>query len=133
MVLDDANDHPGLADRQVGLLPCEQVVDLGGKYGLDCHLPILVDGLQFVADTIPKHGAKQVVDLGQVNAVAQDDHLSLRDAIKDRLDVVDLGLDEVLHVQVETDRTASSTSRRRTVLNIYVEGRKLKLEQTYLC
>jgi hypothetical protein len=29
----------------VGLLPCERVVDLGGEYGLDCHPPILVDGL----------------------------------------------------------------------------------------
>jgi hypothetical protein len=28
------------------------------------------------------------------------------DAIEDRLDVVDLGLDEVLHVQVRADRAA---------------------------
>jgi hypothetical protein len=49
------------------------------------------------------HGAEQVVDLGRIGIVAQDDHLSLRvvnvrDAVEDWLDVVDLGLDEVLHI-----------------------------------
>jgi hypothetical protein len=29
----------------VGLLACEWVVNLGGEYGLDCHLQVLVDGL----------------------------------------------------------------------------------------
>ncbi len=57
------------------------------------------------------HGVEQVVDLGRVGAATQDDHLNLRvvdvwDAIEDRLDVVDLGLDEVLHVQVRADRAA---------------------------
>ncbi len=109
MVLDDANGQPGLADRQVGLLPCEWVIDLGREYGLDCHLPILVGDLQLVADLVPAHSAEQVVDLGRVGVVAQDEHLNLqvvdvRDAVEDRLDVVDLGLDEVLHVQVGADR-----------------------------
>ncbi len=103
VVVDDANGQPGLVDRQVGLLPCEWVVDLGKKYGLDCHLPILVGGVQLVADTVPAHGAEQVVDLGRVGTATQDDHLNLqvvdvRDAVEDRLDVVDFGLHEVLHV-----------------------------------
>jgi LytS/YehU family sensor histidine kinase len=100
VVVDNANGQPGLADRQVGLLPCEWVVDLSGEYGLDCHLPILVDGLQLVVDTVLVHGAEQMVDLGRVSAATQNDHLNLQvvdvqDAIEDRLDVVDLGLDEV--------------------------------------
>jgi hypothetical protein len=50
-----------------------------------------------------------VIDLGRVGGVTQDDHLSLwvidvRDAVDDRLDVVDLGLDKILHVQVGPDR-----------------------------
>ncbi len=63
VVLDDANGQPGLADRQVGLFPCEWVVDLGGKYGLDCHLLVLVGGLQ-LADAVSTYGAEHVVDLG---------------------------------------------------------------------
>jgi hypothetical protein len=67
--------------------------------------------LQFVTDTIPAHGAEQVVDLGRIGAAMQNDHLNLwvvdvRDAVKHRLDVVDLGVDEVMHVQVRADRTA---------------------------
>ncbi len=85
------------------MLLCERVVNLGGEYGLDCHLPVLVGNMQFVMDTIPTHGAEQVVDLRRVGVVTQNDHLSLRvidvrDVVEDRLDVVDLGLDEVLHV-----------------------------------
>ncbi len=103
VVLDNANGQPNLADRQMGLLPCERVIDLGGKYGLNCHLPFLVSNLQLVTDTVSVHGAEQVVDLGRIGIVAQDDHLSLRvvnvrDAVEDWLDVVDLGLDEVLHI-----------------------------------
>ncbi len=95
----------------MGLFPCERVDDLGGEYGFDCHLPVLVGGLQLVTDTIPTHGAKHVVDLGRIGTAVQDDHLSLRvvdvrDAVEDQLDVVDLGPDEVLHVQVEADRAA---------------------------
>ncbi len=45
VVVDDANGQHSLADRQVGLLPCKWVVDLGREYGLDYHLPVLVDGL----------------------------------------------------------------------------------------
>ncbi len=50
-----------------------------------------------------------MVDLGQIGTAAQDDHLSLRvvnvrDAVEDWLDVVDLGPDEVLHVQVGANR-----------------------------
>jgi hypothetical protein len=46
-----------------------------------------------------------VVDLGRVGVATQDDHLSLRvvdvrDAVEDQLDVVNIGLDDVLHVQV---------------------------------
>jgi hypothetical protein len=53
----------------------------------------------------------EVVDLGWVGTTAQDDHLSLwvvdvRDAVEDQLDVVDLDLDEVLHVQVMADWVA---------------------------
>ncbi len=111
VVLDDANGQPNLADRHVGLLPCKQVIDLGGEYGLNCHLLILVGGLQLVADTITTHGVNEVVDLGWVGTTAQDDHLSLwvvdvRDAVEDQLDVVDLDLDEVLHVQVMADWVA---------------------------
>jgi hypothetical protein len=52
-----------------------------------------------------------VVDLRRVGVATQDDHLNLRvvdvrDAVEDRLDVVDLGLDEVLHVQVGADRAS---------------------------
>jgi hypothetical protein len=52
-----------------------------------------------------------VVDLGRVGAATQDDHLimwvvDVQDAIEDRLDVVDLGLDEVLHVQVMADQAS---------------------------
>jgi hypothetical protein len=52
-----------------------------------------------------------VVDLGRVGAATQDDHLimwvvDVQDAIEDRLDVVDLGLDEVLHVQVRADQAS---------------------------
>jgi hypothetical protein len=50
VVLNDANGQLGLTNRQVGLLPCERVDDLGGEYGLDCHLPILVGDLQLVVD-----------------------------------------------------------------------------------
>jgi hypothetical protein len=57
------------------------------------------------------HGAEQVINLGRVGTNAHDDHLSLhvidvQDAVEDRLDVVDLGLDEVLHIQVKVDRAA---------------------------
>jgi hypothetical protein len=50
-----------------------------------------------------------VVDLGRIGATAQDDHLSLqvvdvRDVVEDRLNVVDFGPDEVLHVQVGADQ-----------------------------
>jgi hypothetical protein len=45
VVLNDANGQPNLAKRQVGLRPCERVVDLGGEYGPDYHLPVLVGGL----------------------------------------------------------------------------------------
>ncbi|CAK9869741.1 unnamed protein product [Sphagnum jensenii] len=91
------------------MLPCEWVIDLSGEYGFDCHLLVLVNGLQVVADTVPTHGVEQVVDLGRVGTAAQDDHLSLRvvdvwDAVEDQLDVVDLSLDEILHVQVGADR-----------------------------
>ncbi len=108
VVLDDANGQPGLVDRQVGLFPCERVVDLGGEYGLDYHLPVLVGDMQFVVDTIATHDAEEVVDLGRVGTTAHDDHLSLWvvdvwDAVEDRLVVVDLGVDEVLHVQVRAD------------------------------
>jgi hypothetical protein len=103
VVLDDANGQPDLVDQQVGLLPCKRVVNLGGEYGLDCHLLVLVDGLQFVADTIAAHGAEEVVDLGRVGTTTQDDHFSpwvvdVRDAVADQLDVFDFGLDEVFHV-----------------------------------
>ncbi len=45
VILDNANGQPGLADRQVGLLPCERVVNLGEEYDLDCHLPVLIGDL----------------------------------------------------------------------------------------
>jgi hypothetical protein len=50
-----------------------------------------------------------VVDLGRVGAATQNDHLNLRDVdvqdvVENRLDVVDLRLDEVLHVHVGADR-----------------------------
>jgi hypothetical protein len=32
----------------------------------------------FVTDTVPVHDAEQVVDLGRIGAIMQDDHLSLR-------------------------------------------------------
>jgi hypothetical protein len=62
-------------------------------------------------DTVSMHSAEQVVDLGRVGTGTQDDHLNLRvvdvrDAVEDRLDVVDLGFDEVLHIQVRADRAA---------------------------
>jgi hypothetical protein len=62
-----------------------------------------------------------VVDLGRVGTATQDDHLSLRvvdvrDAVKDRLDVVDFGLDEVLHEQVEADRAAERAAERLLVV-----------------
>ncbi len=49
--------------------------------------------------------------LRQVSVAAQYDHLNLRfvdvcDAVEDRQDVVGLGLDEVLHIQVGADRAA---------------------------
>jgi hypothetical protein len=52
---------------------------------------------------------EQVVDLGRVDVATQDDHLNLhivdvRNAIEDQLDVVNLRLDEVLHLQVGADR-----------------------------
>jgi hypothetical protein len=124
VVVDNANGQPGLADRQVGLLPCEWVVDLGGEYDLNCHLPILVDGLELVADTIPTHGAKEVVDLGRVGAPTQHDHLNLRvvdvrDAVEDRLDVVDLGLDEVLHVQVGANQVTEQLLAVIECLELY--------------
>ncbi len=88
VVLDDANGQLSLTDQQVGLFPCERVINLGGEYGLDCHLLVLVGGLQLVTDTIAVHSAEQVVDLGRVGTTAQVDHLSLwvvdvRDAVED--------------------------------------------------
>ncbi len=62
-------------------------------------------------DTISAHGAEQVVDLRRVGTTTQDDHFNLRvvdvrDVVTNRLDVVDPGLDEVLHVQVDANRAA---------------------------
>ncbi len=106
MVLDDANGQLGLADPQVGLLPCKRVVNLSGDYGLDCHLLVLVGRVQLIADMVPAHNVVQVVDLGRVGNVAQDDHLSfwvvdVRNAIEDQLDV-----DEVFHIHVEANWAA---------------------------
>ncbi len=64
MVFDNANGQPGLVDRQVGLLPCKRVVNLGEEDGLDCHLLVLVGDLQVISDTVLTHGVEQVVDLG---------------------------------------------------------------------
>jgi hypothetical protein len=71
----------------------------------------MVSDLLLVADKVPVHGAEHVVDLGRIGAATQNDHFNLRvvdvrDAIEDRLNVIDLGLDEVLHVQVRADRAA---------------------------
>ncbi len=62
-----------------------------------------------------------MVNLERVGAAALDDHLSLRvvdvrDAVEDRLDVVNLGLDELPHVQVEADW---ATERLLTVLECF--------------
>ncbi len=64
VVLDDANGQPRLVDWQVGLLPCERVVDMGREYGLDYHMLVLVGALQLVVNTIATHGEEEVVDLG---------------------------------------------------------------------
>jgi hypothetical protein len=74
-------------------------------------LPVLVGSLQLIAHPVLTHSVEQVVDLRRIVAPAQNDHLNLRivdvrDAVQDRLDIVDLGLYEVLHVQVGADRAA---------------------------
>jgi hypothetical protein len=62
--------------------------------------------VQLIADMVPAHNVVQVVDLGRVGNVAQDDHLSfwvvdVRNAIEDQLDV-----DEVFHIHVEANWAA---------------------------